>query len=443
VRSRSSQPKGKIMTNDKEILQLKIEKLITGGDGLARHEGKAIFVPGTIPGETVWAKVTERKKGFARAEVVEIPEPSADRIDPPLGEIGTASGCGLQHMNITAQRNAKREIVLDCFKRQAGMEIDNILVGPQEIGQEVGYRNKVRLTRSDAGFWGVIRKGTNDVIPIEEHGLMPEFFNKTIMPWLVTAPPAEQVSIRLDGQGGSLINFYAAPARIRTLKGVIKELKGEPPFEGCIGIMFNNRPVWGRDHFLVKLMDRTWRVHAGSFFQINYAVANHALETLGSWMDQDDIGGESSTLADLYSGVGLFALALGNRFGKIIAIEDNTLAIADLKNNLLRASDLKDKSKVIRGDVEKVTKQWKFETPGILADGCVVVDPPRSGLGKHVTNDLRVIAPKNIFYMSCDPATLARDCKELALDGYSVKRAEVLDMFPQTGHVETLVHLVK
>ena len=114
-----------------------------------------------------------------------------------------------------------------------------------------------------------------------------------------------------------------------------------------------------------------------------------------------------------------------------------------MKNNISRKGGMSDKSKVIRGDVEKVTKQWKFETPGILANGCVIVDPPRSGLGKHVTNDLRALAPKNIFYMSCDPATLARDCKELAIDGYTIKRAEVLDMFPQTGHVETLVQLVK
>ncbi|MBT4291928.1 class I SAM-dependent RNA methyltransferase [bacterium] len=431
------------MTTDKEILQLKIEKLITGGDGLARHEGKAIFVPGVIPGETVWAKTVLRKKGFARSEVVEIIEASEDRIEPPLGDIGTASGCGLQHMNIDAQRRAKREIVLDCFKRQAGVEIDNILVGPQAIGQELGYRNKVRITRNDMGFWGVIRQGTHDVIPIEEHGLMPELFNKTILPWLITAPPAEQASIRLDGQGGSTVAFYAAPSKIRTLKAVIKDYKGEPPYEGCVGITFNNKPVWGRDHILVRLAGCTWRVHAGSFFQINYAVASHAIDTLKDWMKQDEIGGENATLADLYSGVGLFALALGDNFGKVIAVEDDKFAIADLKNNISRKGGMSDKSKVIRGDVEKVTKQWKFETPGILANGCVIVDPPRSGLGKHVTNDLRALAPKNIFYMSCDPATLARDCKELAIDGYTIKRAEVLDMFPQTGHVETLVQLVK
>lgn len=456
------------------VVETIIETIVTGGAGLARlDEGRIAFVPGTAPGERVRARIVREKKGFVEAELVEVLEPSPDRVDPPLGELGSLSGCDLQHLSIDAQRRAKTDIVRDCFRRQGGMDLEDRLEAPAPAGPELGYRNKVRITRDPAGRWGVIRKGSNDVMPIETHGLMPDLFNDVILPWARLLPPVDQIVVRLDGTGGWLASLYGPPTRAKALKTVFAE--SAPP-ENCVGVIFNNRPLWGRDHLLIKLAGRTWRVHHRSFFQTNVAETESAVKLAGNWLDDAGFTAEapSGVLVDLYGGVGLFGLALGDRFAKVIGVEENRQAVFDARNNYKRAAALASRAKVVQAPVEKVTLGWKM-TRAAGADGSgrppqaratgpfskelafaaqigakldfgeavFVVDPPRTGLGERVTNDLVALAPGRILYMSCDPATLARDCGALAKGGYVVKRARVVDMFPMTSHVETLVELEK
>jgi tRNA (uracil-5-)-methyltransferase-like protein len=249
----------------------------------------------------------------------------------------------------------------------------------------------------------MIRKGTHDILPVETVPLMPDAFNTTVMPYIVTLPPVEQVVARMDADGNSLLALFGPPARLKLLKLTLKDLSEDAaPYPGCQGILFNNRPVWGRDHLL----------------------------------------------ADLYCGVGLFSVALSDRFMQIVGVEDDTNAMRDYRNNTTRDTHAKGKSTGIQGMVDKITKGWKY---GETLDGktmdwtgaTVVVDPPRTGLGKHVTNDLIELKPQRIYYMSCDPATLARDLRALDGGGYTVRRARVFDMFPQTSHIETLVELIR
>ncbi len=458
-----------------DVLETTIDSIVTGGAGLARVDGLVLFVPGTVPGETVRAKVVKSKKGFAEAELVEIVIPSPDRVEPPLGELGTLSGCDLQHLSLEAQQRAKFVIVRDCFRRQGGIDMEDRLSGPESAAPPVGYRNKVRLTRDPIGRWGVIRKGTHDVLAIDEHGLMPAVFNETVLPWMRLLPPVDQIVIRFDADGGWLAVLYGPPARLKTLKSILKDVE-EAPAPGCQGVLFNNRPVWGRDHLLIRMLERTWRVHALSFFQTNFAETEAAVRLARTWLDEDGLTAATpgGALIDLYGGVGLFGLSLGDRFETVIGVEENRQAVLDARNNYKRDETLASRAKVVLAPVEKVTLGWKMSRTQ-SADGSgrpsaargtgpfsaelatsaglgakldwarttVVVDPPRAGLGEHVTNDLGSLAPARILYMSCDPATLARDCGALVKAGYEVKRGRVIDMFPLTSHVETLVELVR
>jgi len=458
-----------------DVIEATIDTIVTGGAGLARIDGRVVFVPGTVPGEKVRARIVKAKKGFAEAELLEILDSSSDRVEPPLGELGTLSGCDLQHMSIEAQRRIKTDIVRDCFRRQGGLDLEDRLAAPVGSGPALGYRNKVRLTRDPVGRWGVIRQGTHDVMPIEEHGLMPAAFNEHVMPWMQLLPPVDQVVIRFDADDNWIASLYGPPARLKTLKAVLKDVD-DAPAPGCKGILFNNRPAWGRDHLLIRLLDRTWRVHARSFFQTNYAETEAAVSLARAWLDEAGVTTDApgGALLDLYGGVGLFGLALGERFKTVIGVEENRQAVIDARNNYKRDENLAKRAKVVMAPVEKATLGWKMSRTQ-SADGSgrpsaargtgpfsaelavsaglganlkwenttVVVDPPRTGLGEHVTNDLAALAPARIIYMSCDPATLARDCGALTKSGYELKRAQVIDMFPMTSHVEAIVELVK
>jgi len=431
-----------------------IDKLVTGGAGLGRTpEGLAAFVPGTIPGERVRARATRRSKGFVQAELLEILEASPDRVEPPLGEIGAQSGCDLQHMSIDAQRRAKTEIVRDCFARLGKLDPGERLEAPVPAGPDLGYRNKLRLWRSPTGQYGVRRKGSHDVLPVERHGLMPDLFNDEVLPWLATLPPVDEIVARLDGRGGFLLSLFGPPTRQRMLKAVLKEVpEGEPPHAACVGLLFNNRPAWGRDHLLVKTAGRTYRVNAGSFYQVNYAEADAAVALACDWLDEagDTAATPGGTLADLYCGVGLFAVALGDRFARVVGVESDTRAICDARNNLKRDSAVGDGTETVLADTTAVLKRWR---EGDWRDGdrrypapdwpgtTVVVDPPRTGLGDEAAANLADMGPARVLYMSCDPATLARDCATLTARGYELRRARVIDMFPQTSHVECLAEL--
>ncbi|HPF35604.1 MAG TPA: hypothetical protein P5571_09100 [Candidatus Krumholzibacteria bacterium] len=427
-----------------EPFELAIDSIVTGGAGLGRLDGRVIFVPGTCPGERVRAKAVKVKKSFVQARLEEVLEPSPQRVEPPLGEIGNLSGCDLQHLDLAAQRAAKRAIVLDCLKRQGGVEADDLVDGPVTDAPGLGYRNKVRLHRAPTGQWGVIRAGSHDVLPIERHGLMPDLFNDVVLPWLAMLPPLEQAVVRLDTDGGWLAALFGPPTRLKPLKAVLGGDDVEPA-PGCRGVLYNNFPVWGRDHLLMRLGDRTWRVHARSFFQVNFRETEAAVALAASWLDDAGITAQNPApvLVDLYGGVGLFGLALGDRAEKIIGVEDSRQAVVDARNNYDRDARTGGRATVLESPVDKATKAWKFNGDLDFSQALVICDPPREGLGEHVTNDLSVLKPPRILMMSCDPATLARDVKALGAAGYRLTRGRVIDMFPMTSHVESLVELVR
>jgi len=291
----------------------------------------------------------------------------------------------------------------------------------------------------------MMRRGTHDIVPLDQCPLMPEAFNRDILPWLRFLPPVDQIVIRMDGKDGWIISLFGQAARLKMMKKILNTLpENEPPAPGCQGLLFNGRPIWGRDHLLHSVAGHTFRVSAQSFFQGNHAVTEYAIGRIRSWLEElkgkDRLG---PLLGDFYCGVGLFSLTLADLFEKVVAIDSDTSSIRDARNNVQRDGRARDKVAVIEGAVSQV---WNRPDAALEADwtnSVCVVDPPRAGLGKDGVGLLNRISPRHLVYMSCDPATLARDTAALVEKGYVLRKLEVLDMFPQTGHIESVILMEK
>ncbi len=429
-------------------LELTIEKLVTGGEGLARLDGQAVFVPRTAVGDHVRAKIIEKRKGFIRAEVTELVTPGPGRREAPCPHYGDCGGCDLQHLDDEHQRSAKVAIVLDCFQRLGKMDLSELITGP-EPGPNLGYRNRIRLVASPSGPYGLLRRGSHDVVPLTECAIMPPRFNHDILPWLRMLPPVDQIVIRLDGSQGDdsrwLISLYGPPTRLKIMKKMIGALgEGEAPAPGCVGLMFNNLPLWGRNYLLHQVSGHTFRAGAQNFFQGNLQVTAQAVATIRTWIGElKEQGTLGSQLGDLFCGVGLFSLTLADLFEKIVAIDTDAAACRDAQNNVHRDEAARGKVSVHTGPLAKVLSELVTKDPEAWQQSLCVVDPPRRGLEKEGIAALLKATPRHILYMSCDPATLARDTARLKEAGYELLHLQVMDMFPQTAHIESLLLLEK
>jgi len=423
--------------------ELRIEKLVTGGAGLARQDGRAVFVPLTAPGDLASVRITQHKKGFAQAELLAVIEPGPDRIDAPCPHYGQCGGCDLQHLTVPAQRRAKVDIVADCFRRLGKRDVTDLLADAEPAGEPLGYRNRIRLFGSPLGPYGMMRRGTHEVVALDQCPIMPEVFNRDILPWLRMLPPVEQLTVRLNNEGHWLISVFGPPTRMRILKKILAALEpGEAPAPGCVGLMFNNLPVWGRDYLVYEVAGHSFRVSSRAFFQGNLAVTGEAVGVVRAWLGELQAAGQlGSMLGDLFCGVGLFSLTLADMFEQVIAIDTDPYACRDAKNNVGRDQAAKGKVTVHKGPLANVLVGDDLGEQFAWRDACCVVDPPRTGLGKDGVKALLTRGPRHILFMSCDPATLARDVAACADGGYTLTKLRVLDMFPQTAHIETLALL--
>lgn len=424
------------------LVDLRIEKLVTGGDGLARDEGGTCFVPRTAPGDLVRAAVVEQRKGYRRAEVREILEPGPDRCPAPCPHYDECGGCDLQHLGTAAQRAAKLGIVAECFQRQGRLDVAEFL-GEPVFGAPLQWRASLRLHAHPTGFYGLHRRGSHEVVRLEQCPVMAAPFADVILPWLRFLPPVEQVVVRLDGQGGWLVSLFGVPARLKILRKMVAHFDaGEAPPPGLKGLLFNNRPVWGRDYLVHRVAGHSYRVGAGAFFQGNQEIAEVAVAIARGWLAE--IAPEPARLPqllDLYGGVGLFTLALGDRFERATLVEMDPGACRDAENNITRDESVRGRAAVHQGDLAAVLRADGPLGDGAWSGAVCVVDPPRAGLGKEGTAAVLARRPAHVFYMSCDPATQARDAAAFTAAGYRPRSLRVLDMFPQSSHIESLLWL--
>jgi 23S rRNA (uracil1939-C5)-methyltransferase len=438
-------------------LQLTIEKMIYGGEGLARlpaddrGPGKAVFVPFVLPGERVEATLREQKPGFARAQADEILEASPRRVSPRCPYFQNCGGCHYQHTGYEHQLEIKAAILKENLRRIAKLELETELtIHPSPPWN---YRNRARFQVQGAPEFalGYFKFNSHQLLPVQECPISSASINRAIGAiWHLgragkVPSRIREIEFFANADDTKLLAEVYCAAEIgnaaeqfaTALKSVLDEVVGF--------VFFESRASKGESHgdprrlavsgaenltYTTKLA--SYRVSAGAFFQVNRHLTDELVNVVAE-RDPHRTAGATGTALDLYAGVGLFSSVLNREFERVIAVESSPTSHADLLYN----SPANVKA------VRATTEQYLENAAGKLRPQLVVVDPPRSGLGEKVVRNLVKLNAPRITYVSCDPATLSRDLARLLPAGYRVEKAHLVDLFPQTYHLESVFHLVR
>jgi 23S rRNA (uracil1939-C5)-methyltransferase len=429
------------------VTSLSIESLAYGGDAIAHLEdGRTAFVSGAVPGDTVEAQVFEERERFVRARTLEVLSPSPDRVTPPCPYFGLCGGCSWQHVSYSAQLTAKRGAVVDALSRIGRVaDADSLVAETVASPAEYGYRNKVELVVDPASSrprLGFHRAGSDEIVTVDECLLLPKSVRKAPKALggalryiageqdlgltrvaLRVGAHTKDVEIALWGTPGPFPRKAVATTLGSALKStsLVRVMTKGPAKERRIAGV---EVLSGKGHWKERLGGSTMTISAPSFFQVNTKAAEKLIALVLAALEPDG----SDRVLDLYAGAGTFTLPLAEAAGEVVAVESAGSAVRDLRRNLESAELYAD---VVGGDALR-------ELPGIGHIDSAVVDPPRSGLHADAALALAATRVRTIAYVSCDPATLARDCAQLATCGYTLVSATPVDLFPQTFHVETV-----
>ena len=429
---------------------LTIEKLVYGGDGLAHlpanehGRGEAVFVPFVLEGENIESCLTEQKRGFARARLDKVLQASPSRVAPQCPYFQSCGGCHYQHASYEHQLEVKAAILKENLRRIAKTELDQDLVVHPSLPWN--YRNRTRLkVQSQPEFaLGYYRLNSHQLLPVEQCPISSPLINHAIADlWQAGRAgkiPGEILEIELfvNAEDDRLLASLYCPREIaREEATAISEVAKNVLTQAKSMIVFGRDTQSGDsgDQQLAAVGDpvltyntncHRFQVSAGVFFQVN----RYLLEELLSVVTRNHFG---DLAVDLYAGVGLFSVALAGSFAQIIAVESSPTAYSDLLYN----------AKPNVGAVHARSDQFLTGYGRKLRPDLVVVDPPRSGLGEVVVRRLGALGARQITYVSCDPATLSRDLTGLLKAGYRIQQAHVVDLFPQTFHIESVFELVR
>jgi 23S rRNA (uracil1939-C5)-methyltransferase len=428
-------------------VKLRVEKAIYGGAGLARVgegelAGKTVFVPLTLPGEVVEAHIADDRRGFINAELDAIAEASPHRIIAGCPYFGSCGGCSYQHADYAYQIEIKTAILREALERAH-------LTGPSHItavsSHPWNYRNRIRLhTRASPFALCYRQRRSNQLLAVDRCPIAAPLLQTAIA--VVTgnggslglAEFCDEIEFFSADEASLLISLSVGVSRGTTetklskiclaLKQGLPELKGAALFLARDKQPARAMQSWADESLVYQAAGFGYRVSLGSFFQINRFLVDDLVDLV--------VAGRRGRMAwDLYAGVGLFARALAGNFERVIAVESSPASSADLRHNLEGASH-----RVVQAaTLDFLRKQKPSATPPDL----VVVDPPRAGLGPLITASLSQIGPAAIVYVSCDPATLARDLALLVNSGYDLRTITLVDLFPQTIHLESVSVLTR
>lgn len=400
--------------------ELDLDTMAHGGAAMGRHEGRVIFVPYAIPGERVRVRITEDKDRFAYAEPVEVLTSSPDREEPPCPHfgVGLCGGCQWQHIAYPAQLAFKQAVMADQLQRVG--KIDNPPVRPTlPAPSPWGYRAHMTFTASAEGKLGFWSANRERLIPIETCYILHPDLMALFGQLDLDAPEITRVRFQIGSDPND------AMLVLETEDDLPPEIALDLPLSVNF-LLSDNEPVnlIGSTCTIYDILERRFRVTAGGFFQANPPVAEMLVQEV---LDRLDLRGEETVL-DLYSGVGLFTAFLAEQAGLVISVESYPPAATDAEVNLAGC----DNVDIVEGSVESVLP----DVAGPI--DAAVVDPPRTGLGVDVVDELARLAPPTLIYVSCDPATLARDSARLIKKGYRLLDLQPVDMFPQTFHIEAV-----
>jgi 23S rRNA (uracil1939-C5)-methyltransferase len=420
-----------------ESTLVQIEKPIYGGAFLARVEGKAVFVPLALPGEQARVRVIQEKRSYASAEIAEIVAAAPERIIPPCRHFGACGGCAYQHANYAAQLTFKQHILRETLKRDGVRAREEIHLLSAEPWR---YRNRIRLAFDAHGDPGYRGRRSHAIIPIAECPIAAPLLVEAAQ---ACADVARQFTPQFSPTGVSLFCNPTETALLATIftagsvharvEEFSRDLRRRIPALAGVEFAVESRGSeqpriwarWGATSIDNRAAGFDYRVGHGAFFQVNRWLVDALVDRVTA--------NQSGSLAwDLFAGVGLFARRLAASFERVIAVESAPAAATALAHNLSGTS-----ATAVKADTVAFLRR---NTHGPRPD-LIVTDPPRTGLGAEVCALLAGIAAPAMVYVSCDPATLARDLRSLIASGYAIQSITLADLFPQTFHLETIVHL--
>lgn len=431
-----------------ETLTVTIEKLVQGGRGLAHHGSEVVFVRGAIPAETVSVSGGSHRRGVQEATVTGVLVASPDRVPPPCPVYEVCGGCQFQHIRYEAQLVQKEEILKETLLRVGKVAVETlapVIASPNSYG----YRSSVRFVvfREKGTFTvGFYREGTNEPVAAAGCLLVPEPIRELVAG--VSARLADQPRLPVHVEaleirrslafGSTLLVHRTGPASLKGAEALFNLYEDLPSVVGQV-VVARHRGRWvrGQDWIADRLEDLIFRISDRSFMPANWPVNETLSHTVSDWACASSrTDGQGLRVLELYAGIGTLGLPLARRGALVTEVEANSHALADARHAAKANHIGRCRFRPLRAEAMlEATQAGEYDV--------VLMDTPRTGLSREGLNELLRLQVERLLYLSCDPATLARDLGRLCGGGYRITRIQPFDMCPQTAHLETLVELAR
>lgn len=425
-----------------ERAEVRIEKLVYGGNGLARLDaGRAVFVPGVLPGERALIEIKRKRKGIFEAALAGIIEPSGDRVAPPCAGERECTGATWSFISYAAQLRLKQEILLDTLRKIGGMQPGRtipILPSPSKDHYRLRTQFTVRR-KGDRQRIGFFRQGSYELVEVENSFLIHPLINRVltaIRSLSNSLPPLSEIHINATPEGEVHIILFSPEKSLPDMNDFLGRLRQRVPEVIGMAGYADRRKVFslGGNRLALEVDGLNLKATEGNFFQVNWEQNRNMVKTV---LDFASLTG-SETVLDLYCGIGNFALPLARRAKTVIGIESGYSAIEDAKANA--DSNGIANTEFIADDMQKGLKGLIRRK---LRSEVIVLDPPRAGATLKTLERVLAFVPRKIIYVSCNPSTLARDLKFFHLFGFRLDRLQPVDMFPWTYHIECVAEMVR
>ena len=420
-------------------LEVAIEKMVYGGEGLARTADGVLLIPGLLPGERAWVEAGPPRRGVRRGQLLDLIQPSPDRVAPECPYFGRCGGCQHQHISYARQLQLKQEILRECLERIGKLRVEVPIAAV--ASEPWHYRNRIslRVEKTAASFQvGYLQAASHELCPVDDCPIaspaLQDVIGQLSRGTLAPCFPDGVVELELFASEedrslwATVYSSQSAPADFGDAwRGALQQFASV-----CWAQTSQRRDaasgmdtVVGSGAVTYRVGEYQYRVSHHSFFQTNRFLLRPMIEATLA-----EISGARAL--DLYAGVGLFTVPLAQRFERVVAVESHPAAAADLAVNVnVAGAHVRSYHKTVESFLESTSHNWDL----------ILVDPPRTGLSKPVREHLIRLRTPRLAYVSCDPTTLARDLAALAASGYRLASIHLLDLFPQTFHMETIAHL--
>jgi 23S rRNA (uracil1939-C5)-methyltransferase len=417
--------------------QVNIESMAFKGYGVARKDGIVHFIPHTVSGDKAWIKIIDRKKNYSIGKLIQLIEPSPWRVNPPCPFFGKCGGCQWQHIHDSIQTDLKKEILKKVLERIGGLKETPPIAGVPSP-QPYGYRARIQLKVKGEAI-GYFQERSHWVVDVD-HCLIAHPLINQIISYLRKSLPSsffqmEEIEINVSPEEGKGVFILHPLSHQQEIKHFLKEsLQTHPILKGIAVMEKKGLTLFGDPYLNSTISFNHWgeksllelQTSPGSFSQINLEQNQTLIQTALEFSKVN----ENERVLDLYAGAGNLTLPLAVASKEVWGIEENRAAVKDARSNAKRNG--MPNCIFIAGRVENILRNWRREKPDVI-----ILDPPRMGC-KTILDQVVRLKPKKIVYVSCEPTTFARDLHLFSERGFHLQRVGLVDMFPQTYHMEVV-----